>query len=55
MLIDEARIRYQLLVAESHRAQHLAEAAEVRRLDRLQRRVAVLSARLGLAAAATAS
>jgi hypothetical protein len=54
MLFDEARIRSSELVNDTARIQLMAQLEEVKRLDRLQRSVRVVRARLGLPAGAAA-
>jgi hypothetical protein len=48
MFEDEARLRYAALLCDDHRIQHRAEWDEIRRLERLQRSIRVVRARLGL-------
>lgn len=52
MLIDEARVHYLYLLADGDKMRRMGECAEANRLERLQRRVAVISARLGIGAGA---
>lgn len=55
MLMEEARIRHELLTADAARIERLARFEDLRRFDRLQRRAAIIGARLGLGARAAAS
>lgn len=55
MLMEEARIRHELLTADAARVERLARFEDLRRFDRLQRRAAIIGARLGLGARAAAS
>ena len=48
MLEDEARVKYAALLGDTHRIQQRAEWDQLRRLERLQRTIRVVQARLGL-------
>jgi hypothetical protein len=50
MYQDEPQIRYEALILDAHRIEHRAELAEFRKLERLQRKLRVVRARLGLRA-----
>ena len=54
MLFDEARIRHSELVHDTARIQVMTQIEEAKRLDRLQRSVRVVRARLGLPNSAAA-
>ena len=48
MMYDEARLKHQVLTADARMLEQRAEWDQIQRLERLQRAVRVVQARLGL-------